>query len=244
MGRNRIFAAALLAAALAAQPAPRFEVAVIRPSASAPGAGTSFETFEGGRVRIQNEPVKLLLRVAFRLQNAQIAGGPNWLDTEPYDVEAKTGRPEKITPDQMGPLMQNLLAERFRLKFHREMRELPVLALLVAKGGPKLDTASEGEAPGAHTHNVPGGSQMVGTAVSMELLANYIGNRMGRIVVDRTALSGSYDFTLNWAPDQAADSAAPPLVMALREQLGLRLESQRALLEVLVIDSIERPSAN
>jgi uncharacterized protein (TIGR03435 family) len=78
----------------------------------------------------------------------------------------------------------------------------------------------------------------------MEMLAGYIGNRLGRIVVDQTGLNGRFDFTLDWAPDQATNSSAPSLVTALREQLGLRLESQRSPVEVLVIDRIERPSEN
>jgi uncharacterized protein (TIGR03435 family) len=83
-----------------------------------------------------------LIRQAFRVQDSQIVGGPAWLEADRYDIEAKTGSPEKLSRDQLGPLMQNLPAERFGLKFHRETREMPVLALLVEKGGPKLKTES------------------------------------------------------------------------------------------------------
>jgi uncharacterized protein (TIGR03435 family) len=89
-----------------------------------------------------------------------------------------------------------------------------------------------------------GTSRLIGTGVSMELLAGYVGNRLGRIVLDKTGLSDRYDFTLDWAPDQAPDSSAPSLVTALREQLGLRVESQKSPAEVLVIDSIDKPSEN
>lgn len=126
-----------LVARVRGQSLQQFEVAVIRPNLAGSSAGTSFNVFEGGRVKITNEPVKLLIRTAFQIQNAQIAGGPGWLDTDRYDIEAKTGRPEKIGPGQMSPLLQNLLADRFKLKFHREMRELTVYALVVAKSGPK-----------------------------------------------------------------------------------------------------------
>jgi uncharacterized protein (TIGR03435 family) len=115
----------------------RFEVVSIRRTTASASAGTSVDLFEGGRLRIDNEPVKLLIRQAFQVQDAQIAGTPAWVDTDRYDIEAKTGSPEKISREQMGPLMQNLLAERFHLKFHRETRELTVGALVVAKGGPK-----------------------------------------------------------------------------------------------------------
>jgi len=224
-----------------------FEVAVIRPNMEGASAGTSFNVFEGGRLRIANEPAKLLIRAAFQIQNAQIAGGPAWLDTDRYDIEAKTGRPEKIGPDQMGPLLQNLLRDRFSLQFHREMRELTVYALVVEKNrknGGKLKAKAEGEETAMNTHGGPGKSQLAGTGVTMGALAGYVGNRLGRIVVDKTGLSESYDFTLEWAPDEAADSPAPPLITALREQLGLRLESQKSPVEVLVIDSLQRPSEN
>jgi len=237
-------AALFLSSSLSAQSPESFEVSVIRPTVAAPGAGTSFEVFEGGRVRITNEPVKLLVRTAFGLQNSQIAGGSNWLETDRYDIEAKTGRPEKPTPEQIGPRMQSLLRERFQLKFHREMRELPVYALVVAKGGPKLKSSDEGAARGISSSNGKGTSRAIGTAVSIDMLALYVGNRLGRITQDRTGLTGLYDFTLEWAPDETADSTAPSLTAALREQLGLGLESSKGRVEVLVIDHMERPSEN
>jgi uncharacterized protein (TIGR03435 family) len=228
----------------AAQPLERFEVAVIRPTLSTSTNGTSFNVFAGGRVRITNEPVKLLIRTAFRLQDAQIAGGPGWLESDRYDIEAKTGHAEKPNPGQLSPMMQNLLADRFHLKFHHEMRDLSVYALVAAKNGPKLKLKTEDESPAMNTSGGSGKQQLVATAMSMSLLAGYVGNRLGHIVVDKTGLPGSYDFTLEWAPDQAADSPLPSLVTALREQLGLRLETQKSPVEVLVIDSIDKPSEN
>jgi uncharacterized protein (TIGR03435 family) len=229
------------------QSPPAFEVAVIRPSVESTSAGTSFNVFEGGRLRITNEPVKLLIRAAFQIQNAQIAGGPAWLDTDRYDIEAQTGRPEKPGPDQISPLLKSLLSDRFSMKFHREMRELTVYALVLEKnqkGGLKLKTKGQNEGTAMNTHGGDGKSELVGTGVSTGALARYVGNRLGRIVVDKTGLSDSYDFTLEWAPDETPDSPLPPLVTALREQLGLRLESQKSPVEVLVIDSLQKPSEN
>jgi uncharacterized protein (TIGR03435 family) len=234
----------LLSNRLAGETPRQFEVASIRPSAAAPGAGTNVGVFEGGRVRIVNEPVKLLLRMAFQLQDAQIAGGPGWLDTDRYDIEAKTGAAEKITRELMGPLMQDLLAERFHLQFHREIRELTVGALAAAAGGPKLKAKVGGEGSGMNTSGGSKRSQLIATGTSMALLAGYLGNRLGRIVVDRTGLTESYDFRLEWAPDDSTESAVPGLIPALREQLGLRIEPQKAPVEVLVIDGIGRPSEN
>ena len=228
----------------AAQPLQRFEVAVIHPHTAPADSGASFELFPGGRIKIVNEPVKLLIRTAFHVPNPQIAGDPSWVETDPYDIEAKTGRPEKPTPDQLGPMLQNLLAERFRFQFHRETRELSVLALVVTKGGPKMKPKQEDETPGMNTHAGHGVSQLIATGSTMDLFAAYVGNRLGRIVIDKTGLTGSYDFTLEWAPEQGSDSPAPSLVTALQEQLGLRLESRKSPMEVLVIDRIERPSDN
>jgi uncharacterized protein (TIGR03435 family) len=227
-----------------AQPLQRFEVASIRPSQAAPGAGTSVNLFEGGRIRILNEPIKLLVRQAFRVQDSQIVGGPAWLDTDRYDIEAKTGSPEKVSPDQIGALMQNLLAERFGLTFHRETREMPILALVAAKGGPKLKPKADGEASGMNTRGGRQEAHLVATATSMELLAGYVGNRLNRIVVDKTGLIDSYDFTLDWSSEEASDSRLPALITALREQLGLSLESQKSPEPVLVIDRLSHPSEN
>jgi uncharacterized protein (TIGR03435 family) len=234
----------LLSKEICAQPQQRFEVASIRPTQAAPGAGTSVELFPGGRIRIVNEPIKLLVRQAFRMQDPQIVGGPAWLETDRYDIEAKTGSAEKISADELGPLVQNLLIERFSLKFHRETRELRVLALVVAKGGPKLKPKAEGEATGTNTSGGRTESHLVATAVSMELLAGYVGNRLNRIVVDKTGLSDSYDFKLDWTQDEAPDSRLPPLMTALREQLGLNLQPQDSSVPVLVIDSLSKPSEN
>ena len=147
----------------------------------------------------------------------------------------------------MGPLLQNLLADRFQFKFHRELRELTVSALVLEKNQKnplKLKVKGADETEGMNTHGGSKKSQLVATGISMGGLANYVGNRLGRIVVDKTGLSETYDFTLEWSPDEAADSSAPSLVTALREQLGLRLEAQKSPVEVLVIDNIQKPSEN
>ncbi len=224
--------------------AQRFEVAVIRPTQVAEGAGSSFNVYDGGRLRIVNEPVKLLVRTAFQLQNSQIAGGPSWLETERYDIEAKTGQPAKPTPDTLGPYLQDMLIERFRLQFHREMREQTVWALVTAKGAPRLQDAAEGEASVMNTSGNKVTSRAVATATSMALLAVYVGNRLGAIVLDKTGLAGTYDFTLEWSPQQSLEATAPSLSVALREQLGLRLEQQKAGVLVLVIEHLERPTEN
>jgi len=239
--RSAIGAALLLPCSLAL--GQQFEVAVIRPSAPSSG-GTNFNVYDGGRVRIENEPVKLLIRVAFGLQNAQIAGGPAWVESDRYDIEAKTGRPEKPGGGTLGPYLQDMLAQRFHMQSHRESRELTVWVLVAGKGGTKLKPAEPDEKSGMSTTSRAGTTKLTATANPMELLASYIGNRLGAIVQDQTGIKGAYDFTLEWAPDQAANASAPSLITAIQEQLGLKLESRKSPVEVLVIDRIERPTEN
>lgn len=243
MNRCIGLAATLLLSTVRAQDSQQFEVAVIRPALPTT-VGSSFLRFEGGRIKISNEPVKLLVRVAYELQNAEIAGGPPWLDTDRFDIEAKTGRPEKPTMRELTVLVQALLADRFHLKFRREKRDLTVYALVAGKGDPKLKASGDGETPGMNTHGGKGVSQVVATATSMGLLASYVGNRLDRIVVNKTGLTGAYDFKLEWAPDELPDSTLPSLPTALNEQLGLKLETQKSPVEVMVIDSMDKPSEN
>jgi uncharacterized protein (TIGR03435 family) len=227
-----------------AQTPQRFEVASVRPTTAAPSTGTSVDLLPGGRIRIVNEPAKLLIRLAFQLQDSQIAGAPAWLDSDRFDIEAKTGFPEKPTPGQLSPMLQDLLTDRFHLVFHREAREIPVYALVLAKGSHKLQHAAGGETSGMSTRTGRGTSQVAATATTLDLLAKWIGNRVGRIVVDQTGLQGAYDFSLTWSPNPDPDSADPALPTALNEQLGLRLVSQKVPVEVLVIDGIHHPTAN
>jgi uncharacterized protein (TIGR03435 family) len=227
-----------------AQTPLRFEVASIRPTTAVPNAGTSVDLLPGGRLHIVNEPAKLLIRLAFQLQDSQIAGAPAWLDADRFDIEAKAGFPEKPTPEQLSPMLQDLLADRFHLEFHREAREISVYTLVLAKGGHKLQPAADGESSGMNTETHRGTSHFAATASTLDVLAKWIGNRVGRIVLDQTGLEGAFDFSLTWSPNPGPDSADPALPTAINEQLGLRLVSGKAPVEVLVIDGIRRPTAN
>lgn len=239
--RFAFFSVLLQPAAFAQQP-PSFEVAVIRPSAAAVNAGTSLNLLEGGRLKIVNEPVKLLLRLAFQLQNAQITGAPAWVEHDRYDIEAKTGGPQRIAPGEVSGLIQALLLDRFQLKFHRETREIAAYALIPAKGGAKLKRAAASEPSSANATSARTNVQLVATATTLDQLAGYVANRLGKILVDKTGLPGGYDFTLTWSNE--ADGADSSLVTALTEQLGLKLIPQKLPVEVLIIDRIERPSPN
>ena len=208
-------------------------------------------------------PANLLILFAFNLpfgsERTRIMGGPEWLGSDQYEIQAKINDSlyaamQKMTPsqqrEQVDLMEQSLLADRFKLKVHFETREMPVYALVVAKGGPKLTQANEGEATSISSLNC----EMTAKAISLDDFAHSsLWTPIdGRLVLNQTGLKGTYDFTLNWAQDQAAapapgqDSAPDlsPIFTAIQQQLGLRLVPSKAPVEVIVIDHIERPSEN
>jgi uncharacterized protein (TIGR03435 family) len=234
-----------------AQTPPKFEVVAIHRNLNG-SLNTQLNVSEAGRFAATNASLKTLIRNAYGLLSFQLAGEPPWLDTETYDIQAKVNSPGQIPQDQLKLLLQSLLADRFRLRVHWETREGTVYALYTDKGGPKFK-----ENPGPRTDNMntsksPGHARMTGTAASMSILASNLGNQLGRFAVDKTGLTGAWDFTVEWDPDltsqqasdQTSDPAGPSLFTALRDQLGLRLEAQKGMVEVLVIDHAERASDN
>ena len=244
---GRVVTLALVGLTSQAQTRDAFEVTAIHPNQSG-GVNTQISLPKGGRLIVVNASVKTLLRNAYGLLAFQFAGGPSWLDGDRFDINAQTGGAEEITPERLKPLLQNLLADRFRLRVHWETREEPVYALVADKNGPKFQTHSDasgqGTGQGMNTRKRAGDAQMRGTDVPMSELASNLGNQLGRFVTDQTGLAGHYDFVLDWDPDQGVDSTKPSLFTALKEQLGLKLESRKGPVQVLVIDSVERPSEN
>jgi uncharacterized protein (TIGR03435 family) len=209
------------------------------------------ETIGGGRFRATNIPLKILIATAYDVNFDQISGGPDWLGTERYDVEAK---PDRIaTTQQIHVMLQSLLADRFSLVLQRETREMPVFALVLDKGisrirvhdGPEVDF---GIRPGDR-------GQVVFSGVSMHRFSLFLSTRLGRTVVDKTGLAGVYDFELAWAPDEPLhdegtqgppkpDPSGVSIFTAVREQLGLKLVSEKGPIEFLHITHVEKPSVN
>ncbi len=226
-----------------AQTQPSFEAAAIHPDTVGAGPGTGFD-FNGASLRITNATVQYLIRSAFRVQSDQIVGGPAWLDSDRYDIDAKTGGTEKISPELFRTMLQNLLADRFGLKTHRETRQMTVFVLVADKGGTRLREDTESGGNRLNTDRAAGKAVLTGTRVSMEQFSGYIGDKLSRVVIDKTELKGVYDFTLEWDPEQAPGETGPSMFTGLREQLGLRLESQKIPVDVLVIDSVAKPSEN
>ncbi len=257
--RSVVVATILAAAWLGAQSGERaplaFEVTSVKPSSPTPPAFAGMRPMPGGQRYVAAwVPLRLMIRLVYRITDSQLIGGPAWLDTERWDVEAKAEKP--ATVDQLHRMFQTLLADRFALKFHRETRTLPAYALIVDKGGSRMTVN-----PGPEPFDVPlkpaGIGKLLGVHVTMEHLCWFLSQQLNRAVIDKTGLDRSYDFTLAWAQEPIGPQGPPPpgmeppqpldgptLFTALKEQLGLRLEVQKGPVEVFVIDHAERPKAN
>jgi uncharacterized protein (TIGR03435 family) len=180
----------------------------------------------------------------------QISAGPSWMDSDSdrFDIVANAPGESAPTGDDVRRMLQSLLADRFQLKLHRETQERPVYALVVAKNGPKLKESG----PDKEFSTTVRGSQtaqLTMTKATMEQLAIQLsGSGLDRPVLDKTGLAGHYDIALNWIPEYAgppaSDSNSVNVFTAVQEQLGLRLEPQKAPVEILVIDHAEKPSEN
>ena len=187
---------------------------------------------------------KVLIQMAFGLKGFQVSGGPSWLDNDNYDFSARTAAPVILRDVVLQPYLQSLLADRFHLKYHHETKEFPVYRLVTAKNGPKL-TPHTGEGGEGTSSNGNGVSEkMNGTKLTMAAFASFLARPMDRPVVDGTGIQGTFDVKLEWSPDQSGDSPGPSIFTALQEQLGLRLESGKGPVDILIVDSVDRPSEN
>ena len=251
MLRTLVSACMLLSASAGAQ---SFDAASIKPSQPAdPGRRIAgFESPGGGRLNARSATLRMMIMFAYDVKDFQISGGPGWANSEEYDVMARAE--SNATRPQLRLMLQTLLKERFQLKLGHETKEAPIYELVVAKGGPKMqvDTASPRQRIG-----VTGVGKIAAlrssTGALAELLAGII---TGRPVVDKTGLTSTYTFMLQWTPgvgergllpgpDAAPlDPNGPSLFSALEEQLGLRLRSAKGPVESLVIENAEKPTEN
>jgi uncharacterized protein (TIGR03435 family) len=182
----------------------------------------------------------MLLQLAFGLEQNQISG-PAWIKAQTYDIAAKTEGGVSLTREQMRPLLQQLLAERFKLAFHRETRALPGYALVVAKGGSKLQAAKEGVSPGGYILR----DGIRDPSATTKMLAGMLALSLKQPVVDKTGIQGDYEIKMSFAPEDATDSTLPSIFTAVQEQLGLKLEEQKVAVEMLVVDQVEKvPTEN
>jgi uncharacterized protein (TIGR03435 family) len=211
------------------------------------GSGQSDVDRDGGLLRMVNVPLKLCISRAYGIPPAQILG-PDWLDSEKYDITAKIAADDN--EGHWDRRLQNLLADRFKLKLHRETKEMPVFALVVDKGGFKLKEDPEGSNADDMTSSR---GQLSAKSVNMSRIVDFLGSpraSLDRPVVDASGLKGIYSFSLVWTPESPngppPDASAPPsLLVALQEQLGLRLVARKAPVPVLIVDSAEKvPTEN
>jgi uncharacterized protein (TIGR03435 family) len=229
----------------AAGASPAFEVATIKPSDPNATGGWGFPV-DGRHVGCVNASVATILSVAYGIHDKQVVDGPEWVRTDHYDISgvASPGHPDLA---QMQEMYRKLLADRFHFVFHRDTRELPIYAVRVANGGPKIVPAKPGEHLNTGNRGSGGQRTLKFTNMPMSAFALNMNFYVDRPVVDQTGLNGAYDFTLTWTWDDARindTNAAPSLFTAVKEQLGLKLEAVKGPAEVLAIDRIERPSEN
>jgi uncharacterized protein (TIGR03435 family) len=258
--RHAAITALLLAGEMAAwaqvQP-PRltFEVATIKRNVSLERSG-SMGLDPGGRFRAVNAPVFWLISSAYGefqrpLFESQIIGAPDWLKSEPYDITAKAGAAVAVlNPGEqfrkIPDLLRSLLEERFALKVHRETHQLPIYELVRLKKdgtlGPRMNRSSLDCAKESAKCGYNGlAGHLTGGWITATMLSTMLSSATERVVVDRTGLDGRFDVELEWSPDQAATDK-PSIFAAVQEQLGLKLESAKGPVSVVVIDHVERPT--
>jgi uncharacterized protein (TIGR03435 family) len=232
---QRVAALAAFGVIGAAQAA--FEVASVKRTPPASIGYTSISPFGSATFTATNVTLEVLIGMAFGVDSNHISGKQSWLDTESYDVSAKAEGGREISREELRPMLQNLLAERFKLSVHREMKDEPGYALIVAKG-PKLQ-ASKGGA--SRPMILKGGLRA--DNISLKMLAAILAGPAGRPVVDKTGIEGNFDVKLDYAPEGIADSSLPSIFTALQEQLGLKLVPQKVPVETLVVDRAEKVPA-
>lgn len=247
---------------------PQFEAASIKPDHETPNY-ILIHPPAGGRYTADHISLQFLITAAYKIKQFQITGGPSWINTERYDVEAKAAD-SHITDEQFRLMLQSLLADRFKLALHRETKQVPVYALLPAKGGLKLPAVKEGgcvafdpksppppPAPGQMPPIVCGGFLRAPNFIQagkagMAQLANALSDIVERPVIDKTGFTGTFDVRLDFSPEGTTfatdgatpDTSRPSIFTALQEQLGLKLESRKGPSEILVIDHAEKASEN
>jgi uncharacterized protein (TIGR03435 family) len=242
-----------------AQEATAFEVATIKPTPP-DDQKARYATMQGAHQFVaKSYTLKYMVAAAYGLNPRAISGGPDWTDTDHYDVRAVTPGETRPSVDQQMSMLKGLMADRFQLKFHIEPKEFSVYTLTLAKNGPNLkeSTSAPDEQPMLVNTVFPAEKiRLPARNATMQQFASMLQRAvLDRPVLDRTGLPGRYDFDLEWTPDDTQfggnlppvpleNAKLPDLFAALQQQLGLKLESGRAAVDTIVIDSVQRPSEN
>jgi uncharacterized protein (TIGR03435 family) len=244
---------------MAANASPSFDVATIKPSV--PGREGKGFGFRAGHFVTLNTDLNDLIAFAYGLHPEQIVGAPDWFATDLYDIEGKPDTEGRPNLKQKGIMVQKLLADRFQLRFHHDQKELSVYIISVAPGGPKM-TKSTGGPNDPQSFGLRGLGELNVINMSVKDFASWMQNGvMDRPVIDQTGLTDRYDFPLKWTPDESqfaafrgVDAVSPPptddpkappsLYTAIQEQIGLKMSPAKSPEDVIVIDHVEKPSAN
>jgi uncharacterized protein (TIGR03435 family) len=216
----------------------------------------------GGRVTATNATLRALITTAYQIQDFDLEGGPGWVSTDRYDVEAKASG--SAEPPEILRMLQTLLADRFKLVLHQEQREKAMYMLTVSPGGARLEAPhaecnarfvpTQPDEPICNGFTVRTAGLARGFGVTMARLSFFLSRELGRPVADKTGLDGTYDLTLKWTPSNsgdggpdvsdAGDQGSASIFTAIREQLGLRLNAERGPVSTTIIDSVQRPTEN
>jgi uncharacterized protein (TIGR03435 family) len=222
----------------------RFEVASVKPGSPDQSNNSSGIKSGKGRITASNVTLKRCIMGAYGLGPNQISGGPPWLESDRFEIVAKAAQP--VDDPVLMAMLQNLLADRFKLAVHRETRAIPAYLLEVAKGGLKLQPSagSDGDARTSSGHG-----RIDATSMTMNRFAEVLSRQMDLPVVNRTGIPGAFDLKLEWNPESTRPNASsvdnvPSIFTAIQEQLGLRLRSEKTPIEILVIDRAEKPAEN
>ncbi len=226
---------------------PAFEVAVIKPAD--PNDHNQGFRLDGHRVSIESTTMTSLICFAYSIQKSQIVNAPSWFEEQPWNIDGIPDTDGAPNWPQYRRMLQKLLSDRFGLRMHNDKRELSVYTLTVAKGGPKLEKSqSDPDALSDQSgHGVGQGQYMKFTNDSTTDFARFLQLMVDRPVLDETKLTGRYDFTLLWTPDElraAEPGAAPGLFTALQQELGLELKATHAPTDVFVVDAVTQPTQN
>jgi uncharacterized protein (TIGR03435 family) len=250
-----LLAFAMALGAVAQQPEPQFEVATIKQVEAGPKDGRLLRMSNDHTFLAKNLTLKQLIAAAYDVNPSSISGATGWMDSQKFMIEARTpGETFPPRPKQMA-MLRNLLQERFHLVFHRESKVMACYELTVAKDGPKVQPAKSDEyMPQVTSMVYPDHLLMPAKNASMDDFVKVLQRSiLDHPVVDKTGMAGRYDFTLEWAPDESQfdgsihmpeDTKSPPLLVAIREQLGLDLRAARGPVETLIVDSAAKPDDN
>ncbi len=223
-----------------------FEVVSIKPNRSGDRITGRTTLDPGERFTASNISARQLVIAAFDVRGPEISGGPGWFGEEFYDIDARGTGSGRLTLAELRPLLQEILATRFQFRFHTESRDLPVYRLVIGRNGSKLrKTADEAREPSLLiAGNGVSLSTIAATNEPVERLAKTLQMQLQQRVVDSTGLTGDFDFSLNWAPNDGVEATAPSIFTAVQEQLGLKLEAEKAPVKIIIVDGVKKPSVN